>query len=45
MAMPSKTLVCCRSIAEIVGSNPDEGMSVLVLCLLCVVLAVVFGAS
>jgi hypothetical protein len=41
VAVPSKAQVCCRSIAEIVGWNPAEGMGVLVLCLLCVVLAVV----
>jgi hypothetical protein len=35
VAVPSKAQVCCRSIAEIVGSNPAEVMNVLLLCLLC----------
>jgi hypothetical protein len=34
VAVRSKALVCGRSLAEIVGSNPTRGMDV---CLLCVV--------
>jgi hypothetical protein len=31
----SKAKVCCRSPAEIVGSNPTEGMDVCLLCVVC----------
>lgn len=45
VAVPSKAQVCRRSISEIAGSIPAEGMSVLVLCLLCVVSTVFSVAS
>jgi hypothetical protein len=37
VAAPSKVLVCGRSAAEIVGSNPIGGVDVCLLRVLCVV--------
>jgi len=37
VAARSKAGVCGRSPAEIVGSNPDRGMDVCLLSVLCVV--------
>lgn len=37
LAVLSKAYVCGRSIATIAGSNPAEGVSVLLSCLLCAV--------
>ena len=37
VAARSKALVCVRSSAEIVGSNPTVGMDVCLLWVLCIV--------